>query len=132
MAGLNYSRQRESIKAFLAGRSDHPTADVIYQNIRMEYPNISLGTVYRNLALLSEIGEIVKLNVDDGSDHYDYDTSLHHHFVCTNCHCVQDIFIDDMDSLLEAAQQKSSSKIERYSVNFYGLCKKCSENKEIT
>ncbi len=58
MAGLKYSRQRESIKEFLMTRRDHPTADVVYDNMKIIYPNISLGTVYRNLSLLSDIGEI--------------------------------------------------------------------------
>ena len=61
MAELRYSRQREAIKEFLMTRKDHPTADVIYQNVRLEYPNISLGTVYRNLTLLSDLGEILRL-----------------------------------------------------------------------
>lgn len=56
MANLKRSKQRECIKAFLATRTDHPTADTIYMNIRQEFPNISLGTVYRNLALLSDLG----------------------------------------------------------------------------
>ena len=60
MATLKYSRQREAIKDFLMTRKDHPTADVVYENIKKIYPNISLGTVYRNLSLLSEIGEIQK------------------------------------------------------------------------
>ena len=55
MATLKYSRQRESIKEFLMTRKDHPTADVVYENMKKIYPNISLGTVYRNLSLLSEI-----------------------------------------------------------------------------
>ena len=53
---MNYSRQRESIKDFLSTRKDHPTADTIYMNIRKQFPNISLGTIYRNLNLLSDIG----------------------------------------------------------------------------
>ena len=57
---IKYSRQRESIVNFLASRTDHPTAETIYQNIKKEFPNISLGTVYRNLSLLEEIGEIIK------------------------------------------------------------------------
>lgn len=61
MAALKYSRQRESIKEFLRSRTDHPTADTVYENLRQIYPNISLGTVYRNLSLLSDIGEIRKL-----------------------------------------------------------------------
>ena len=56
---LKYSKQRESIKNFLVTRYDHPTAETVYLNIRKEFPNISLGTVYRNLNLLAEIGEIL-------------------------------------------------------------------------
>ena len=56
MASLKYSRQRESIKEFLMTRTDHPTADTVYHQLRKIYPNISLGTVYRNLALLADIG----------------------------------------------------------------------------
>ena len=58
MPALKYSRQRESIKENLMHRCDHPTADMVYSDIRKIYPNISLGTVYRNLSLLSELGEI--------------------------------------------------------------------------
>ena len=63
MATLKYSRQRESIKEFLRTRKDHPTADVVYENMKLIYPNISLGTVYRNLSLLADLGEIKKLSV---------------------------------------------------------------------
>ena len=61
MKTMKYSRQRESIKNFLSTRKDHPTADAVYMNIRKEYPNISLGTVYRNLSLLASVGEIQKI-----------------------------------------------------------------------
>ena len=71
MKTLKYSRQRESIKACLMNRHDHPTADALYASIREEYPNISLGTVYRNLNLLVETGEIQRLTCGDGADHYD-------------------------------------------------------------
>ena len=71
MKPLKYSRQRESIKEFLQGRTDHPTADTVYTNIREIYPNISLGTVYRNLALLASLGEIQKITCEDGADRFD-------------------------------------------------------------
>ena len=85
MKTLKYSRQRESIKACLMGRKDHPTADALYTSIREQFPNISLGTVYRNLNLLVELGEIRKLSCGDGTDHFDYDTSPHYHYVCKKC-----------------------------------------------
>lgn len=72
---LKYSRQRELIKKFLMGRCDHPTADIVYRNVRQQNPNISLGTVYRNLTLLADMGEIQRLRLGDGTDHFDGDTS---------------------------------------------------------
>ena len=92
---LKRSRQREMIKSFLMGRKDHPTADVIYSNLKQQDPNLSLGTVYRNLTLLSDMGEILRLRVGDGVDHFDADTSEHYHFVCTECGGVIDL---DMES----------------------------------
>ena len=94
---MNYSRQRESIKDFLSTRKDHPTADTIYMNIRKQFPNISLGTIYRNLNLLSDIGEITRLTTGDGCDHYDFNTAPHNHFVCTRCHSVLDLEMDSID-----------------------------------
>ena len=89
---LKYSRQREAIKDFLMTRNDHPTADVVYSNVRTEFPNISLGTVYRNLTLLADLGEIARLRVGDGVDHFDADTSPHYHFVCSDCGSVIEKF----------------------------------------
>ena len=63
---LKRSKQRESIKKFLISRYDHPTAETVYMNIKEEFPNISLGTVYRNLSLLADIGEIQKLSTGIG------------------------------------------------------------------
>ena len=71
MPALKYSRQREAIKCFLMTRKDHPTADVVYHSLRADFPNISLGTVYRNLTLLADLGEIARLRLGDGVDHFD-------------------------------------------------------------
>ena len=83
MPALKYSRQREAIKCFLMTRKDHPTADVVYHSLRADFPNISLGTVYRNLTLLADLGEIARLRLGDGVDHFDADTSRHYHFICS-------------------------------------------------
>ena len=82
MATLKYSRQRESIKACLMSRKDHPTADALYTSIREQFPNISLGTVYRNLNLLADIGEAIKITTPDGGDRFDARTNPHYHFYC--------------------------------------------------
>ena len=97
---VKYSRQRQMIYNFLMTRKDHPTADVVYRNVREEFPNISLGTVYRNLTLLADMGEIQRLQVGDGVDHFDADTSKHCHFICSNCSAVTDMQLDCLEELL--------------------------------
>ena len=79
---LKRSKQRESIKKFLISRYDHPTAETVYMNIKEEFPNISLGTVYRNLSLLADIGEIQKLSTGIGPDRFDGNPTPHYHFIC--------------------------------------------------
>ncbi len=122
---LKYSKQRAMIKEFLQGRTDHPTAEVVYRNIREVYPKISLGTVYRNLVLLSDIGEIARLRVGDGYEHFDYDTSEHNHFVCNKCGCVIDMEMEDICSIDNIAAKNFPGKIEGHKIYFYGICEDC-------
>lgn len=127
MAALKYSRQREAIKDFLMTRKDHPTAETVYLNVQKTFPNISLGTVYRNLTLLSEIGEIQKLHLEDGIDHFDADTTSHSHFLCTKCGSVLDINFPvkedhDMDQL---AGSEFCGKITGHVTYFQGFCPDC-------
>lgn len=122
---LKKSKQRDMIKAFLMGRKDHPTADIIYMNVRQQNPNISLGTVYRNLTLLADIGEIQRLRVGDGVDHFDADTSPHYHFVCTECGSVIDLEMDNIDSINNIAGANFNGKIAGHVTYFYGSCGNC-------
>lgn len=125
MKTLKYSRQRESIKACLMARCDHPTADTIYSSIREEFPNISLGTVYRNLNLLVELGEIQKLNCGDGKDHFDADTSPHYHFVCKHCGAVVDIPMPPLSEVDREAEKCLGAAIDSHTIYFYGSCQDC-------
>ncbi len=122
---LKYSRQREAIQSFLMTRKDHPTADVVYSNVKTSFPNISLGTVYRNLTLLADLGEIARLRVGDGVDHFDADTSPHYHFVCRECGGVSDMETDASDHICEIASQHFGGEIEGHFTYFYGRCPQC-------
>lgn len=122
---LKHSRQRESIKAFLATRYDHPTAETVYENVRQEYPHISLGTVYRNLTLLSDIGEIQKLSSMDGPDRFDYRTEPHYHFFCEKCGGVTDLTMEPMDHINLLAAHDFPGKISGHIAYFYGTCPEC-------
>ncbi|MCI9662364.1 MAG: transcriptional repressor [Lachnospiraceae bacterium] len=121
---LKHSKQRDSIKEFLMGRKDHPTAAVVYDNVRRSFPNISLGTVYRNLTLLADIGEISRIHVGDGVDHFDADTSPHYHFICSECGCVRDLDMPGID-LDEIASRNFDGQIECHTVYFHGRCRDC-------
>ena len=127
MAALKYSRQRESIKNFLCSRDDHPTADMIYTNIRKEFPNISLGTVYRNLSLLVELGEIKKISTD-GADRFDARVTPHSHFICRRCGCLLDMMIPLDDPVERVNSQWDYGDVEECRMEFYGTCNQCKNN----
>ncbi len=122
---LKRSRQRDAIIAFLKTRKDHPTADLVYQEMRVLMPNISLGTVYRNLAQLSERGDILRLPCDGKMDHFDADTRPHYHFICNGCGCVKDINLPYAAQLDQQANAEFDGVIEKHSLLFEGLCQEC-------
>lgn len=122
---LKYSRQREAIKLFLADRCDHPTAETVYLGIKQEFPNISLGTVYRNLSLLSEIGEIQKLSTGVGPDRFDGNAEPHYHFNCRKCGAVLDLAVKGLEHINVLAAQDFDGEIEGHITYFYGTCPDC-------
>ena len=126
---LKYSRQRESIKQFLMERTDHPTAETIYENLRKEYPKISLGTVYRNLSLLTEIGEIQTISTGVGPDRFDGNVMPHYHFVCKECGRVMYLKMQGLEHINLLSQHGFTGKIEGHPVIFYGKCEECVQKK---
>jgi Fur family peroxide stress response transcriptional regulator len=123
--GLKRSRQREAILAYLKSTKEHPTADMIYEAVRKEIPNISLGTVYRNLNLLEECGDIYKFSCDGKSDRFDWRTEAHYHVMCTNCGAVMDLDIDPLSHINVLAESAFDGEIHDHSIYFRGLCEQC-------
>lgn len=125
MATLKYSRQREAIKDYLSSTTSHPTADIVYTSVKQEFPNISLGTVYRNLNLLATIGEAIKITTPDGADRFDATTDQHYHFYCRECGAVIDMDMKPMSELDQHASNQFGGTIETHTVLFSGICEKC-------
>lgn len=124
---LKYSRQREAIKSYLCSTKDHPTADTVYMHIRDEYPRISLGTVYRNLSLLVDLGEAQRLTDHNGTDHFDANTNPHVHFVCTDCSHIIDLPME-LDPALDAkAANCFNGEVHGHNMYFYGRCAECKQ-----
>lgn len=127
---MKYSRQRAAILSFLQSRRDHPTAESVYSSVKEEFPNISLGTVYRNLNQLAEAGTITKLSFGVLSiDRFDYNTSPHHHFVCNCCHAVIDLPMgcSSFPELDAEASKNFDGLIQGHRLYFCGICKSCLE-----
>ncbi len=124
MAISKYSYQREKILEVLQNTKSHPTASDVYDKVRQDIPSISLGTVYRNLANLSEAGQILKLSVGTAAEHFDGDISPHYHIICTKCQKIVDVF-EHKDNLNSFAQKYFGGKITEHSLIFYGECENC-------
>ena len=120
---MKHIRQRECIKEFLADRFDHPTAETIYLNVKKEFPNISLGTVYRNLSLLTNQGIIRKLSTGIGSDRFDGNTSPHYHVLCTECGSVLDLDMENIDHINTLAGSQFDGEIYGHVTYFLGKCR---------
>ena len=130
MAAIKRSRQREAIKEFLMSRKDHPTAEVVYEYVSKDFPNISLGTVYRNLSFLVDNGMAIKVPCDDGSVHFDGNVEPHYHFQCIECGGVLDLDFDSKE--VEAAFNKAAAKNFKGEIQgnvsfFYGKCPACAK-----
>jgi len=118
------SKQRDAIIKCLSNRTDHPTAETIYKELKTECPSISLGTVYRNLNQLAAWNTIQKIALGFGPDRFDPNSTPHAHFYCSKCGSVSDIMFDDAN-ILELAKKNFSGQIEGHLSVYYGLCESC-------
>ena len=124
MVGKRYSRQRELIYQTLMNTKEHPTAEMVYNWLKPENPNLSLGTVYRNLNLLSDEGVITRMPFP--VERYDAETRPHPHFQCRACGSVYDLEGLPYDAALDcAASEFSGHDVDRHDLVFSGTCKNC-------
>lgn len=121
---MNKSKQREAVLSVLRSTTSHPTAEWIYENTRLLMPNVSLGTVYRNLDNLLKVGEIIKVQGAFDKDRYDGNPKRHAHLVCDMCGAVLDIEIDcEIDN--KVMSMDSECLVKNYNLIYNGLCPSC-------
>ena len=125
---MKYSRQRELILNTVIRLKGHPTADMVYRALRDELPNISLGTVYRNLRLLSEMGILRRISLPDGADRFDARVDGHDHMVCTRCGRIFDISLGILSGLEQSVTDQTGFQVASHSLVMEGLCKDCQIN----
>lgn len=123
------SKQRDAIIDVLKNTKVHPTADWVYSEVRKSIPNISLGTVYRNLSKLSTEKTIVKLGIGTSVEHFDGNPDPHYHVMCTECGSISDIEAQPLRELNSWAENLFNGKIYKHSAVFFGICAECNKNK---
>ena len=121
------SKQRDLILKILKNTTSHPDADWIYQEVKKEMPNISLGTVYRNLSKMVDENEIIKIETGSDSLHYDARIENHCHIVCGVRERIDDIFLSSDFQIEKIAASSYGGKITRHSLLFFGYCPECAK-----
>jgi len=128
--GYRRSRQRERLLELLRSTGEHPTADWLYSKLKGEFPNLSLGTVYRNLTVLAEQGLVKKIDFGSSFDRYEAKHAPHYHFVCESCGSISDLDLPVDESLNERVNAETQFHARRHRIEFYGLCEKCRKERK--
>lgn len=119
-------RKRNAILTCLQQTDEHPSADWIYAKLKPQIPDLSLGTVYRNLALFKEQGKIVSLGNVGGVERFDGNTEPHVHFICTTCSAVTDLHqVSVPDALRATVEQLTGGEAAECRLSFTGTCEGC-------
>ena len=123
-------RKRDAILTCLRGTTSHPSAEWIYAELKPAIPDLSLGTVYRNLAYFKETGDIISLGTVAGIERFDGNTRPHVHFICTGCTAVTDLpEIAVPQELTQTVEMTTGGSVESCNLTFTGLCRECCNHK---
>ena len=122
---LKLTPQRLAVYNYLMNTTAHPSADTIYNDIHVQYPTMSLATVYKALKTLVDVGLVQEINVGEGNFRYDGNASMHAHLQCLSCGKVDDFKDFPLDNINSIAQEKTNYKLLSNRIYFYGYCTDC-------
>ena len=119
-------RKRDAILTYLRSTDQHPSAEAVYTALKQQIPDLSLGTVYRNISLFKDQGLIISLGSVNGVERYDGNIDPHVHFVCTGCGCVTDLHgLSIPEELNTAAAKEAGAIVDQCHLTFHGRCQTC-------
>ena len=130
----NFSAKREAVYQALISARNHPTAEWIYDCLKPKIPDLSLGTVYRNIAVFREMGLVKSIGVVNGQERFDAEMSQHSHFICQQCFQIIDVpnrknFVDS--NIYNYIEHECDVTIESHNIIFDGLCRECQKEKQL-
>ena len=123
---IRYSKKREAILDVIRNTHTHPTADWVYQMLKPTHPDLSLGTVYRNISFFKEQGSVCCVGVVNGQERFDANVAPHTHFICDKCGSVIDLHAIPVDSALDSkVGAQYGLSVNHHELVFHGTCKEC-------
>ncbi len=125
LKNLRTTQQRTIILDEVRSSKNHPSADELYSRVKKRLPRISLGTVYRNLEILTQLGEIQELKLSGSLKRYDWNPSKHYHIRCINCDRVDDAPIAPLNQIEDDLYETTVFEIIGHNLEFTGLCPDC-------
>jgi len=129
-SGLRLTHQRLEVAREIAASDIHPSTEAVYEGVRQRVPTISLDTVYRTLKALEGLGLIRKVDAVTGAARYDPNLDHHHHFVCSRCGLIRDVYSASLDGLEVPETATELGRIESVTVLLRGVCKECQRMEE--
>lgn len=130
--GLPLTAQRRAVLRALAQRSDHPTADQLYEEVRQTLPDISRTTVYRVLDTLLRVGIVNRVSHPGSAVRFDALTHRHHHLFCVSCGSLTDLTVPELDTLPSPDTKGKGFEIHDFSIHFSGICASCKQGASMT
>ena len=124
------SVHRDTILRVVMNTTSHPRADWVYDQVKKEIPNISMGTVYRNLKLLAQSGEIKEVDIPGSLSRFDGNNCNHYHFRCEKCGSILDLDEPIDYTMQSRIAEKTGFKVKRHYLEFIGLCSECKTQEE--
>lgn len=127
-SGLRLTHQRLEVAREIACSEEHPDTETVHRKVRARVPTISLDTVYRTLATLEDLGLVARVDATPGPARYDANLERHHHFVCTRCGLIRDVYHSSLDEVEAPDLADELGEVEFITVQLRGLCKRCGES----
>ena len=129
--GGKHFRKRSAIFDYLCSTRAHPSAETVFTQLKPQIPDLSMGTVYRNLKLFCQQGQASVIATVDGVERFDANTQPHVHFICTHCNGVSDLMeMEIPQSLADQAAAQCGGTVSGCRLTFSGICEQCYQGKE--
>ncbi|TVM03736.1 MAG: transcriptional repressor [Candidatus Brocadia sp. WS118] len=123
--GMKITPQRLMIFKVLENNTSHPSAENVYKKVKRIYPSVSFTTIYKTLETLRKLGEVKEFTIDDDRKHYDPNTSIHHHVICSTCKRILDVFEDFSPHVKLPDSLEKDYAVSGFQIFFHGICKEC-------